>query len=453
MPVEFLLIDLSSILRPFYIVSPQDCVTQTLDRVRGLASNHPHTAVCCDGSRSQRKDLDPHYKAQRPETDAALWHSQALVCEALEQDGFPVWEQDGYEADDIIASATLAALTASADATVKIITADKDLLQLVTSRVRVQSLKNNAVLDVEAVREVYGVQPEQITDWLCLVGDTSDNVVGAKGIGPKTATKLLQQFGTLAHIYDALDHPDVPLSPPMQRSTLESLLGFRERWPLVRQLITLRQEVEVPFAELAAERTPVEQAPSDDGDVAAVPSVPNGGDSGQPPPPPPVKPADVLVTDDAPVVAPPPQEWGRQLEPRSMGEAAKLASAMHAARLFNGYGSWQGVLSTIIIGRELGLAAGASLRGLHVIEGRHSLAADAMRALVLRSGHAKYFRCIERTAERCTWETWRIGEPEPQRLTHTIEQAQHSWQKDQRAWQSSAWGRMPEDMLSARASS
>jgi hypothetical protein len=76
-----------------------------------------------------------------------------------------------------------------------------------------------------------------------------------------------------------------------------------------------------------------------------------------------------------------------------------------------------------------------------------------MRALVLRSGSAKYFRCIERTPERCTWETWRIGEPEPTRLTHTIEQAKIAWQKDERAWRASAWGRMPEDMLSARASS
>lgn len=152
-------------------------------------------------------------------------------------------------------------------------------------------------------------------------------------------------------------------------------------------------------------------------------------------------------------VVAPPAEWGKQLEPRSMGEAAKLAEYMHQARLFPGYGSPQAVLSTILAGRELNLDAIASLRAFHIIDGKHALAADAMRALVLRYGAAKYFRCVERTAERVTWETWRLNDPEPQRLTYTIEQGKAAWSKDERAWKQSGWGRHPEDMLSARASS
>jgi 5'-3' exonuclease len=458
MAVEIRLIDFSSIIRPAYIAAPQDCVTNTLDRVRSLAADNLHTAICCDSERSLRKDLDPRYKAQRPETDAPLWHAQAVALEELKYEGFPVWKEDGYEADDIIASATLAALTADPNATVRIITADKDLLQLVNPRVVVQALKNGTVLDEEYVRTLYGITPGQMTDWLSLVGDNSDNVIGAKGIGPKKATALLQEFGNIKSLYDAMDRGEASL----QRATQESLLEFRERWPLVRQLISLHEEVEVPFAEVAAERTPHE-APGDvagtaiAADAVRLPPVPSGGDSGQPPSAPaPVKNADTLVTDDAsPAVlpAPPPQEWGRQLEPRSIGEASRLAQAMFIGRMFNGYGNPQAVLATILAGRELNMNTVASLRAFHIIDGKMSLAADAMRALVLRSGNAKYFRCTERTAEHCTWETWRIGDPEQVRLTYTIEQAKLAWQKDERAWKLSAWGRMPEDMLSARASS
>jgi hypothetical protein len=73
---------------------------------------------------------------------------------------------------------------------------------------------------------------------------------------------------------------------------------------------------------------------------------------------------------------------------------------MYKARLFNAYGTPEAVLSTVLMGRELGLQATASLRAFHLIEGKHALAADAMRGLVLRSGVAKYFRCVERTADR-----------------------------------------------------
>src|SRR5262249_45579377 len=138
--------------------------------------------------------------------------------------------------------------------------------------------------------------------------------------------------------------------------------------------------------------------------------------------------------------------------PRSMHEAAKLATYMHQARLFSAYGSPHAVLSTILAGRELGFNALASLRAFHIIENKHTLSADGMRALVLKSGMAKFFRCIERPAERCTWETHRVGDPEPMRLTYTIDQGKAMWTKDERAWKQSGWGRNPEDMLSARAS-
>jgi hypothetical protein len=159
-----------------------------------------------------------------------------------------------------------------------------------------------------------------------------------------------------------------------------------------------------------------------------------------------------------------PVEFEKQLEPRSIGQAMQLANAMYKARLFNAYGTPEAVLSTVLMGRELGLQATASLRAFHLIEGRHALAADAMRGLVLRSGVAKYFRCVERTASRATFETLRVGEPEPTTLSYTIDEARNAYGFESGLnakaldelvgkWRRSSWGKHPADMLAARASS
>ena len=106
---------------------------------------------------------------------------------------------------------------------------------------------------------------------------------------------------------------------------------------------------------------------------------------------------------------------------------------------------------------ELGLQAVASLRGFHIIEGKHALAADAMRGLVLRSGQAKYFRCVERSDEKATFETLRVNEPEPVRLTYTIEDGKRAFKPElpeaerEKKWKSSAWGKYPANMVTARA--
>ncbi len=150
---------------------------------------------------------------------------------------------------------------------------------------------------------------------------------------------------------------------------------------------------------------------------------------------------------------PVPQEYERQLEPRNMTQAKELAQLMFQSRLFSAWGTPAAVLATILAGRELGLSAMASLRGFHQIDGKPAMAADLMRALVVRSGRAKYFICAERTPDRCTFETHRDGDPRPVSLTYTIGQAQNAWQKDDRAWRLSGWARHPEDMLAARASS
>ena len=127
---------------------------------------------------------------------------------------------------------------------------------------------------------------------------------------------------------------------------------------------------------------------------------------------------------------------------------------MHESHMFDGYGSGKAVLSTILLGRELGMPAMASLRSVHNVEGKHSLSADLMVALVLKSGMAEYFQLVESTDEACTFETKRKGNPQPQRLTYTIEHAkQAGLLGPTRSGKPSNWHKMPTQMLRARAKS
>lgn len=462
-----LLVDLSSIAHPMWHTcqsepDPDATSIRTVDRVRTMAARYPTAAVCCDSGKSFRKEIDPTYKANRPAQDAPLKHQIRLAIEKLRADGFPIWCIDGFEADDVIATAVSRAL-AIENTSVVIATADKDLLQLVGPRVSVKSVRDGSVLDAEAVKAKFGVTPEQMGDYLCLVGDKSDNVIGAKGIGEKRAAELLATFGSLDSIYTAIDRGEAALTAGI----LNSLIEFRDRLPIVRQLIAMRTDVAIPFEEIAAERTPpaaqeahdvetiditqptaeqTSQGTTASVDAAKVRATGPQGNATADVASASLQTSTALVPAD--VQAPAPAEWEKQLEPRSMRDAQNLSTAMFTARLFNGYGSKEAVLSTVLAGRELGLPAIASLRGFHIVEGRHCLAADAIRALVMRSGQAKFFRCIKRTNEEATFEAQRGDDP-PVALSYSMDDAQRAGVVKK----GSGWEKHPADMLVARASS
>lgn len=134
----------------------------------------------------------------------------------------------------------------------------------------------------------------------------------------------------------------------------------------------------------------------------------------------------------------------RQLKDMSLD----IAASKHYSHL----GSASGVLATIAAGRELGIHMMASLRAFHVIEGKPAMSADLIRALVLQSPLCEYFRIVERGATLATWVTKRRGDPEVS-LTYTIEQGRQAWQKDEKAWNASAWGKRPANMVTKTASS
>src|ERR1017187_5823852 len=456
-PAHVVLIDLSSIAHPIWHMSqgepdPNHTSVQTVAKVRALASGQPHVAICCDAPPYFRKTVDPDYKGNRPESDATLQHQITLARETLLSDGFPVWAVKGFEADDLIATGAKLAQEAGLD--VLVVSSDKDLLQLVNGHVKAKSLRDGSILDGEAVGAKFGVRPNQIRDYLSLVGDSSDNVKGAKGIGAKKAAALLLKHGTLDKLYAAIKktgHQELGIKP----SEALSLDEFEARYPTVRSLIALRDDVPIPFTEIMADRVPkdaaafMEEKPMEAQTIAQPerdPGAPYPGllDAVRPEPPT-TRAALAPVHEPGPVA---PAEWEMQLEPRSMREAKILASDMFSSRLFSAYGTAPAILSTIMAGRELGLQAMASLRAFHLIEGKPTLAADLIRALIIKSGKAKFFRCSERTAERATFETQRGDDP-PVSLTYTVEEKK----ADGPIKPGSAWAKSPADMCVARASS
>lgn len=451
MPETVVLIDLSSIAYPIWHMSngnpdQNHTSTATVAKVRALAAGQPHVAVCCDSGRSFRAEIDPTYKANRGERDATLIHQITLAQERLAADGFPVWSQPGMEADDLIATAAKRATEAGHE--VLVVSADKDLLQLVGPTVRVHSPQTGAEYDEAGVEAKLGVKPSQVRDYLTLVGDASDNVKGADKIGAKTAAALLWAHGTIEALYAEAAKEPSSLKP----SVAASLKEFEPRFPTVRSLISLRDDAEIPFDDVFKPRVPKEaETFTPEGEDMETPEEPPVASPAPAPAPAPAPEPMSLAVREPQIVEAVPSEWERQLDPRSMRDARILAKDLFDSRMFSSYGTPQGVLSTVMVGRELGLPAMASLRSIHNLDGKHTLSASLMAALVMKSGLAEFFEPISFSPTEATFETKRKGARNPVRLTHTIEMARQAWPKSDEAWAKSGWGKNPTDMLVARA--
>ncbi len=208
-----------------------------LDEMR--ATEAPtHLAVIFDKSEvTFRNTLYPEYKAHRPPTPEDLVPQFPLIRDATRAFNLPCIEMGGYEADDLIA--TYARQAAKAGATVKIVSSDKDLMQLVTDgAIQLYDPMKQKPLGVDAVMEKFGVPPDKVIDAQALIGDSTDNVPGAPGIGPKTAAELIAQFGSLDAILERANE----IKQPKRR---ETLINFAEQIRLSRLLVTLKDDVPV----------------------------------------------------------------------------------------------------------------------------------------------------------------------------------------------------------------
>lgn len=165
-----------------------------------------HRAVIWDGGLAQeRQELLPGYKAQRPSMPSDLEKQMDPMVRYLQAAGVASFCADGVEADDWIGTLSL---RAEKDGfSVVIASADKDFMQLVSPRVGLLNPndKEPRIWGDEAVKNKTGVRPDQVVDWLALVGDAVDNIAGVPGVGPVTAAKLLNQYGTVAELYKNIE--------------------------------------------------------------------------------------------------------------------------------------------------------------------------------------------------------------------------------------------------------
>ena len=179
------------------------------------ADGPTHMAVVLDkSSQSFRNQIYDKYKANRPEPPEDLRPQFPMIRDATRAFSLPMVEEDNVEADDMIASYAKAA--AAAGWHVTIVSSDKDLMQLVEPGVDMfDTMKNIRIRDEEVI-EKFGVGPDKVGDVLALMGDSVDNVPGVPGVGPKTATKLIQEFGDLESVLAAA--PD--MKPSKMRDNL-----------------------------------------------------------------------------------------------------------------------------------------------------------------------------------------------------------------------------------------
>jgi DNA polymerase I len=200
-----------------------------------------YLAVVFDTGKTFRDDLFPAYKGSRAKMPDDLSVQINRIRQLVDAFNIPRLEVEGYEADDVLGS--LAKKIVTEGLAVKIITGDRDLLQLVDDRIMVslpgKSLSDSKDFLAQDVKESFGVRPDQVVDFKALVGDTSDNIPGVTGIGDKTAASLLEKYGDLNNIYAHLDElPD---------GVRKKLVAGRESAYLSQKLAEIVTDLDISF--------------------------------------------------------------------------------------------------------------------------------------------------------------------------------------------------------------
>jgi DNA polymerase-1 len=249
MPADLVLFDGSSYLyRAFHALPPlSNSRGEPTGAVHGVLNmllkflkeyRPAHIAVVFDApGRTFRDDLFAQYKAHRPLMPDELRSQIEPLHSIIRAQGLPLLRIEGVEADDVIG--TLACRAANAGQRVLISTGDKDMAQLVNESITLINTMSNTTLDRAGVKAKFDVYPEQIVDYLALVGDSSDNIPGIDKIGPKTAAKLLAQFGSLDALLARVSEIDGKVG--------ENLRAGLETLELSRSLARLHTDLELPL--------------------------------------------------------------------------------------------------------------------------------------------------------------------------------------------------------------
>ena len=245
------LVDVSSMFfRAFYAVRP-------LNTSKGVPTNAvygflsmivkllkdikpDYLAFCFDRPEpSFRKEIYTEYKANRSEMPEELIPQVPYIKKLTEVLGIPIFEKPGFEADDLIGTLTRYGQTQGMQ--VVIVSGDKDFAQLINDNVIMYDTMKDIRFTIEKVIEKWGVHPKHFIDYLAMTGDASDNIPGVRGVGPKGAQKLIEEFGSLENLYEHLE--DVK-NANLQKKLTEA----REMAFLSKKLVTIDQDMDIPLS-------------------------------------------------------------------------------------------------------------------------------------------------------------------------------------------------------------
>lgn len=228
---------------------PTGALLGVLNMINKLCREEPteHIAVVFDApGKTFRDSLFEEYKANRPPMPDDLRPQVEPLLAAVQAMGLPLLRVEGVEADDVIG--TLCRRAVAQGMNVIVSTSDKDMAQLVDEHITLVNTMTGSVLDRDGVKRKFDVWPEQIIDWIALVGDASDNIPGVPKVGAKTAAKWLNEYGTIDGIIANAD--------AIGGKVGESLRENLERLRLSRRLATIHSDVALPFRPEELERKP-----------------------------------------------------------------------------------------------------------------------------------------------------------------------------------------------------
>jgi len=215
---------------------PTGAIYGVINMIRSLKKTYPNDKIIIvfdAKGKTFRNEMYPEYKANRPPMPEDLAAQIMPLHQILEAMGYPLLIEPGVEADDVIG--TLAKQASEEKIDTIISTGDKDMAQLVNEHVTLINTMTNTTMGVEGVKEKFGVTPEQIIDYLALIGDTADNIPGVPKVGPKTAVKWLLEYGSMQSVIDNADK--------FKGKVGENLRATLEQLPLSYQLATIKCDV------------------------------------------------------------------------------------------------------------------------------------------------------------------------------------------------------------------
>ncbi len=192
------------------------------------------------------------YKAKRPVVPEEFYQQIPKIKEVLESFNVPIFEKEGFEADDVIGTISFLAPKEQNSSEIEtiILSGDLDVLQLIDKNTKVytmrKGLKDTILYDDKAVQERYGISPSQLIDFKALRGDPSDNISGVIGIGEKTAAQLIKSFGSLENIYKEIK-TETDKSKEIKPAIKEKLIKYKDQAFLSKMLVQIRKDAPIDF--------------------------------------------------------------------------------------------------------------------------------------------------------------------------------------------------------------